>query len=381
MRIRTRLTLWFAAALWCLHVLVGFIGGFFPRESEHKRSPQGVWEYVLFQTREITFSVGLPAVVLGVIGGSWIIRRALAPVTALTKAMENTNDHNLNAPLSSSGNGDELDRMTIVFNAMTARLDQSIRRIREFSLHASHELKTPLAILRGELEMTLADDNLTPVQRERHMSQIAEVERLARIVDALTLLTKADTGRVDLNCENVQLDEMVREYVLDGQVLAQPHHIQVNITECSPTPMFGDRDRLRQLLLNLLDNAIKYNHPGGVVNVSLRSDSELAELRIENTGPGLAAELQPRVFDRFFRGDRSHSSTIEGCGLGLSIAEWIVTAHKGTIRFFSEPGKITVVAVTFPVADKSLASRPPSSQITSRAGTSPTHAEIPNRPS
>lgn len=381
MKIRTRLTLWFAAALWCLHVSIGFIGGLFPGESEHKQSRHGVWEYVLFQTREITFSVGIPAVVLGALGGAWIMRKALAPVTALTKAMENTNDHNLNEPLSSSGNGDELDRMTTVFNAMSARLDESFRRVREFSLHASHELKTPLAILRGELEMTLRDENLTPLQKERHVSQIAEVERLAKIVDALTLLTKADTGRVDLNCEPVQLDEMVREYVADGQVLAQPHNIQVNITGCSPTSVWGDRDRLRQLLLNLLDNAIKYNHPGGVINVSLLCHSGLGELRIENTGPGLAAEWQPHVFDRFFRGNNSHSSTTEGCGLGLSIAKWIVTAHKGRIRFVSEPGKMTIVAVTLPIFHKSSDSYTPSSHVNDRAGTSTMLAEMSNDPS
>jgi signal transduction histidine kinase len=348
MKIRTRLTLWFAVALCCLHFSNHCVESFFSSESEHEGRPHGTWEYVLHQAREITFAIGIPAVVLGVLGGWWITRKALTPVTTLTEAMEKTHDRNLNTPLKSSGNGDELDRMTEVFNAMTTRLDESFRRIRDFTLHASHELKTPLAIMRGELEMTLREENLTPLQKERFLGQIDEVERLAKIVDALTLLTKADADRAELNFERVHFGEMIREYVADAAILAKPQNIQVGISACEEMLVLGDRDRLRQLVLNLLDNAIKYNQPGGTVNVSLKRNNGFGELRIENTGPGLAVELQPRVFERFFRGDNSHSSAIEGCGLGLSIAQWIVHAHKGGIQFVSEPDKRTVVTVTFP---------------------------------
>ncbi|HEY4952877.1 MAG TPA: HAMP domain-containing sensor histidine kinase, partial [Verrucomicrobiae bacterium] len=242
-------------------------------------------------------------------------------------------------------NGDELDRLTEVFNAMTGRLAGSFQRIREFTLHASHELKTPLTVMRGELETALREETLNPLQKERLLSQIDEIERLAKIVDGLTLLTKADAGQIKLNYESVRLDDLVRENFADAKILAQPQNLQVNLAACEEVLISGDRHRLRQLLLNLTDNAIKYNQPNGTVTISLRRVDDFSELKIENTGAGIAPELQPRVFERFFRGDLSHGDAVEGCGLGLSIAQWIVTAHNGSIQFASEPDKLTVVTV------------------------------------
>jgi signal transduction histidine kinase len=231
---------------------------------------------------------------------------------------------------------------------MTARLDGSFQRIREFTLHASHELKTPLTIVRGEFETALSEKNFTPEQKEWLLNQIDEIERLAKIVDGLTLLTKADAGQVNLKFEPVRLDDLVRENVADAKILAQTQNIQVNLGACDELTIPGDRHRLRQLLLNLADNAIKYNCPNGSVAISLQRNNGSAELKVENSGAGLAPDLQPRVFDRFFRGDSSHSSAVDGCGLGLSIAQWIALAHRGTIEFSSEPNKRTVVTVKLP---------------------------------
>ncbi len=350
MKIRTRLTLWYATILIVSLVLIG--AGTYQEiaeqmEDDHRHH---LWENALDETSEMIFPIGLPAIVLGLLGGWWITRRALAPVTALTKAIERIHDRNLREQLPRTHSGDELDRLTEVFNAMTARLDGSFQRIREFSLHASHELKTPLTVMRGELETALREENFTPVQKERLLSQIDEIERLAKIVDALTLLTKADAGQVKLNFETVRLDDLVRESFADMKILAQPQNIQTHLAACENVSISGDRHRLRQLLLNLTDNAIKYNQSDGTVTVSLQRSGGFAELKIENTGPGLAPELQGRVFERFFRGDSSHSSATEGCGLGLSIAQWIVLAHGGNIQFVSEPQKLTVVTVRFPIA-------------------------------
>jgi signal transduction histidine kinase len=228
---------------------------------------------------------------------------------------------------------------------MTSRLDESFQRIREFTLHASHELKTPLTVMRGELETALREDHLSASQRELLLNQVDEIERLAKIVDGLTLLTKADTGQIKLDFEPVRLDELVRESVADAKILAQQQTIQVHLGACDKATVSGDRHRLRQLLLNLTDNAVKYNQPNGRVDISLVQANGLAELKIENTGAGIPADLQPRVFERFFRGDASHSSAVEGCGLGLSISQWIVLAHEGSIRFVSEPGKRTTVTI------------------------------------
>ncbi|HTR41572.1 MAG TPA: ATP-binding protein [Pseudomonadales bacterium] len=348
MKIRTRLILWYATILIISLIVMG-IGTYEEvaeqMEIEHRRH---LWENALHETGEMVVSAGMPAVALGLLGGWWITRRAMRPVTALTEAVEKIHDRNLREQLPRTGNGDELDRLTEVFNTMTQRLDTSFQRIREFTLHASHELKTPLTIMRGELETALREENFTPVQKERLLCQIDEIERLAKIVDALTLLTKVDAGQVQLNFELVQLSDLVEESVADMKILAQPQNIQVKLNECEDISISGDRHRLRQLLLNLTDNAVKYNHLNGTITVSLRRNEGFGEIKISNTGAGVTPELQPRVFERFFRGDASHNSAIEGCGLGLSIAQWIVLAHLGTIQFVSEPNKLTTVTVRFP---------------------------------
>ena len=213
------------------------------------------------------FQVGLPAVVLGLLGGWWLTRRALAPVTKLTDAVEKIHENNLGEKIPRTNNGDELDRLTEVFNAMTARLEDSFQRIREFTLHASHELKTPLTVLCGETETALRDESLSPAERERLLSQLDELRRLAKIVDGLTLLAKADAGQIALKLEPLRLDELVRDNFADAQILAEPHGIQVELTDCEEISVRGDRHRLRQLLLNLADNAVKYNQPqGGVID-------------------------------------------------------------------------------------------------------------------
>lgn len=348
MKIRTRLTIWYAAILIVSLMIIG--AGTYQEIAEQMSHDHRahLWEHALDETSEMILDVGLPAILLGLIGGWWMTRRALAPVTKLTEAVEKIHERNLHEQLPRTKNGDELDRLTEVFNAMTSRLDDSFQRIREFTLHASHELKTPLTVLRGELETALREENLTAIQKERHLSQIDEIERLAKIVDGLTLLTKADAGQIKLNFESVRLDELVRESFADAKILAQSQNIQVNLPTCDEVTISGDRHRLRQLLLNLADNAVKYNQRNGTVNFSLRRADGFAELKIENTGVGVSPEFQSRVFERFFRGDASHNNSVDGCGLGLSIAQWIVNAHKGNIQFTSELNKSTVVTIRLP---------------------------------
>jgi signal transduction histidine kinase len=276
------------------------------------------------------------------------MKKSLAPVAGLTLAAEKISAHNLSERLPRTGTGDELDRLTEVFNGMLARLDDSFNRIREFTLHASHELKTPLTILCGEIETALRDEPLSPAERERFVSQHDELRRLARIVDGLTLLAKADAGQVTLKLETLRFDELVREAHDDAEILAEPQGIKVQLEICEEVALSGDRHRLRQLLLNLADNAVKYNQPHGRVTMNLHWINGVAEFTIANTGPGIPAESLPRVFDRFYRGDPAHSNQVDGCGLGLSIAKWIVAAHHGTIQVESAPGQLTSVTVRLP---------------------------------
>jgi signal transduction histidine kinase len=358
MSIRIRLTLWYAGIMFVSLVAMGILSYHAfapePRTSEHDTSehlkPDEADESDLGEIYRIIFWCGVPATLLALAGGWWMMRRALAPVTALTEAAERINEHNLSDRLPRTGNGDELDRLTEVFNAMTERLNQSFARMREFTLHASHELKTPLTVMHGELETALHDQALTAAQREQLGSELDEVQRLAKIVDGLTLLTKADAGQITLAREAVRLDELIREACADAQSLARPHDIQVSLTTCEELTVTGDRHRLRQLLLNLTDNAIKYSEHKGSVTLSLRRVAENAEVAIANTGAGIPAEVLPRVFDPFFRGDSSHSQTVEGCGLGLSIVRWITTAHGGRLQLASEPNRLTTATVRLPLA-------------------------------
>ena len=350
MTIRTRLTFWYAGILILSLLVIGF-GTYREIDEqlrhEHRREPA---ERAIGETSEMVFQVGLPAVLLGLLGGWWLTRRALEPVKKLTDAVTKIHERNLRDPLPRTRNGDELDQLTKVFNDSLARLDDSFKRIHEFTLHASHELKTPLTVLCGEIGNRVARRIASPAaERERAASQFDELRRLARIVDGLTLLAKADAGQIALAMEPLRLDELVRDNFADAQILAEPQGIQVELQNCEEISVRGDRHRLRQLLLNLADNAVKYNQPQGRVTMNLRRDGNFAEFTIANTGAGIPPEILPRVFDRFFRGDPAHSQTVDGCGLGLSIAQWIVSAHNGTIKIESAAMKPTTVTVRLPL--------------------------------
>lgn len=358
MTIRARLNLWYAGILFAALMAVGGLAYHEFVIEPRSRPPRTVnniadQEEDFGEVISLVLWCGVPAAVLGLTGGWWLTRRALAPVAALTEAASRINECNLANQLPRTNNGDELDRLTEVFNSMTRRLNESFQRIREFTLHASHELKTPLTVLHAELETALGETPHTVAQRERMLSQLDEVQRLTRIVDNLALLTKADAGLVPLNLGPVAFDELVRESHGCAQLLARPARIEVKLAACEAARVQGDRHRLRQLLLNLVDNAIKYNQPAGGVTLALLRASDSAEFAITNTGPGIPADKLDRVFDRFFRGDASHNNEVEGCGLGLSIAQWIVHAHAGRIAIASTLDGLTTVTVRLPLARSS----------------------------
>jgi signal transduction histidine kinase len=202
--------------------------------------------------------------------------------------------------------------------------------------------------MRAHLETALREgQSMPPGQAEWIDGQLDEVKRLTQIVDSLTLLTKADAGLVKLGRQPVQLSELVEEAFEDAQALAGPRGVRVTLGECAGAVLDGDRHRLRQLLLILTDNAAKYNRPGGTIALSLRHTGDFAELRITNTGDGITQKTFDRVFERFARGANAQEQT-EGCGLGLTIAQWIVHAHGGTIQLIAEEGNRTTALVRLP---------------------------------
>ncbi|HRI16035.1 MAG TPA: ATP-binding protein [Verrucomicrobiota bacterium] len=350
MTIGPRLTIWYSGVLLGSLLVLG--GGLYYELVVERKAvaAQGrAAEPLEEEIGEILLFYGIPTIALTVIGGWWLTRKALSPMATLAETASRISVQNLAERLPRTGNGDEMDRLAAVINEMLGRLERSFAQEREFTLHASHELKTPLTIMRGQLETGLRDERLTEQQRELFASQMDELQRMASIVDRLSLLAKADAGIAKLKIEPVRLDELVREVVADAEMMGLEKGISVALEGVIETTIPGDRHRLRQLLLILADNGLKFNQQGGRLRFGLARKDEQVELRVANTGPGIPADKLPRVFDRFYRGDPAHGSADGGCGLGLSIARWIVTSLGGTIQITSALEQETEVMVCLPM--------------------------------
>lgn len=352
MTLRRRILLFYSVTLSLSLVLVGFWSWFEFEEQQQVVIDGGVKaalrESPLREAMEIILLGGLPALLIGILGGGLLMRRALRPIEELTEVLEKTDATNLAEPVARSGNGDELDRMTAVFNGMKERLGVSFTQAREFTLHASHELKTPLTIMHGTLEQMIGDTSAPDVHRERITSMLEEVQRLSSIVGQLAFLAKADAGQLETAHAPVALNELVRDLVEDLAILSAAREISVTLESCDPCTVTGDRMRLRQLLLILGDNAVKHNVKRGSIKLHLSCHDGQVIFCITNSGPALPPELRARVFERFFRGDASHNSDVEGGGLGLSIAETIAKSHRGSLTFEVLPDQQTQLTLRLP---------------------------------
>jgi heavy metal sensor kinase len=347
--IRVRVSLAVVATVLVLLVLMtGILYYEFAVEQRERHAAGQQGDPVEDEILEVVVLFGLPAVLVLGVGSWWLVRRALGPLDRLAEAAARIHAGSLAEPLPGAGADDEVGRLATVFNAMMARLDASFAQVKDFTLHASHELKTPLAILQSEIETALADPGATAAQREMFVSQLDEVHRLTKIVDGLTFLARADTGQLKLAEEPVRLDELVRDMFADAEILAHAAGLKVVLARCDTVTVRGDRHRLRQVLLNLVDNAVKFNRPDGEVTFALTRHTDTATLRIANAGPGIPPETLPRVFDRLYRGETASGRSVEGSGLGLSIARSIVVAHGGRIDIASTPGHETTVTVSVP---------------------------------
>lgn len=352
MTLRRRILLCYSVTLGLSLLIVGF-WSWFEFQELYDQVMGGEIEGVkdespVIESLEIIFFGGLPATLLGIFIGTLMIRRALRPIEDLTDVLEKTDTSNLSDSVPRSGNGDEIDRMTAVFNSMKERLGVSFTQAREFTLHASHELKTPLTIMHGTMEQMLGDVSTPVHHRDRVASMLEEVQRLSNIVGQLTFLAKADAGLLTLAQESVALDELVRDVTEDATTLAHGADITVTLFRCDPITVRGDRMRLRQLLLSLADNAVKHNQKGGSISISLESQKGHAVLQVINTGAVLPPELRARVFERFFRGDPAHSTQVEGSGLGLSIAHSIAQTHGGSLAMEATPDERTCMLLRLP---------------------------------
>jgi two-component system, OmpR family, sensor kinase len=298
----------------------------------------------------IILLITMPLALLASLGGGWFLAgRALRPVGAITQAAERIAGGDLTQRLRVSGDQDEIGRLAATFNAMIGRLEASFRQIRQFTSDASHELRTPLTVLKGETELALrrprsADDYRTVLE-----SSLEEIDRMGRIVDELLFLSRADLGEIKMESRPVRLDQLFDDLKRQADVLGHEQAVQIVSGSIEPVTVAGDDMRLRELILNLLDNAIKYSPPGGRVDMSVVAQDGTARLSVSDQGIGMSPEEQGHIFDRFYRTDAARAHTKKGTGLGLAICQWIVDAHHGTIDVQSEPGKGSTFTVILPL--------------------------------
>ncbi len=233
---------------------------------------------------------------------------------------------------------------------MIGRLDASFRQIRQFSSDASHELRTPLTVMKGETELVLRRPRPLADYQSVLESNLEEIDRMTHIVDELLFLSRADMGEVRMEALPVELESLVEDIHRQATLLGQDRQIDVVLGTMMPAAVQGDELRLRELLLNLVENAIKYSHPGGKVEISLITEGAQAKLSVTDQGIGIAPEDQRRIFNRFFRTDAARGHTKKGTGLGLAICTWIAESHKGRIDVTSQPGIGSIFTVTLPLA-------------------------------
>ena len=312
------------------------------------------------------------ALILTSLGGQFLAYKALKPVDQITQTARMITSQNLNQRIAPPKVKDEISRPIETFNEMITRLDQSFRQIKQFSSDASHELKTPLTILRGEVEVALRKERTPPEYQKVLKSNLEEVHRMAQIVEDLLLLSRADNGEIQLNRKEINLSEILNEMVPQARFLAQPQNLLLqSLLPEEKITILGDSLRIRELLLNLIENAVKYSEDGGRVTIQLskqnsaapgeKGENGFAEIRVTDTGIGIAKEDQERIFDRFFRVDKARSREQGGSGLGLSICKWIVEAHQGKITVESDLRKGSSFIVLLPLYHASCLKRDGSS--------------------
>jgi heavy metal sensor kinase len=300
----------------------------------------------------LTLLLSLPVIVLiAASGGSLLVRHALRPVVEMQATAEQISFGKLRQRLPVTKSGDAIDQLAITLNKMLDRLDQAYQQASRFSADASHEIRTPLTIMRSEMEAILGEQSMPQNVRERIGSVLEEGERLSAIVESLFSLARLDAGEAKIKNDPCDLSELLRSTLDQMQLLADEKNISVTIDAKQPASVMGDAARLRQIIVNLLDNAIKYTMPGGSVSIATKMAGSSVSLIVRDNGVGIPPDALPHIFERFYRADKVRSrTTIQGAGLGLSIVQAICHAHGGSIDASSQEGISTTLTVTLPLA-------------------------------
>ncbi len=284
--------------------------------------------------------LGLPlAMIIIAVGGYVLVQRALRPVEQITRAAERITQHNLGERLPVAQTGDEIERLSSSLNLMIARLDDAFQNSKRFVADASHELRTPLTVLRGELENLAEDPKVDAEWRERSASLLEEAVHLSKIVEQLFMLSRLDAGEAQTEWTRFDLSELAKTTADQMSLLAEDKGITISFAASGPAPVEGDRVRLKQIVVNLLDNAIKYTPENGAIQLRVAGSNGQAVLEVTDTGIGISAEALPRIFERFYRVDPTRGDGSESAGLGLAIVKAICSAHGAEVEAQSTPGK------------------------------------------
>lgn len=284
------------------------------------------------------------------IGGYWLSRRALAPVDALVRTAHEISGINLDRRLPKLSTGDELQRLSDTLNEMLDRIEKAFLRVTQFTADASHELRTPISLIRTEAELALRRSRGEAEYKESLRAVLLEAERTTGVVEQLLALARADSGHETLHMERVNLSELMQDAKESWRQVAEIRGLHFSADIQADIFVVGDLTALRKVADLFLDNALKYTSPPGNVQLSLRKAGENAVLAVRDSGQGIAESEQARIFERFYRVDKARSREQGGAGLGLAIAKWIVTLHRGTISVKSELGAGSTFSVELRVS-------------------------------
>ena len=296
----------------------------------------------------------LPITLLLSGGGGWLLAgRALRPIDSMTRSANRISAEHLSQRLGVSGSDDELDRLAKTINDMLDRIDGAVQEMRRFSADASHELQTPLTILKGEIEVALLKQRSPSEYQQVLNSSLEEIDRINKLVEGLLLLARADVGALKLDLQPVDMAQLCRQLCNQLQPLARQHEIELSLGALNSVVIDGDELQLQRMLTNLIDNGIKYTPSGGQVSVYVERGEDVAVIRIRDSGPGFNAKEAEKIFDRFHRTSRARQQNDKGSGLGLSIARSIALAHQGEIKVESIPGRGSTFSVSIPCLESS----------------------------
>jgi heavy metal sensor kinase len=302
----------------------------------------------LFRFYLLMFAPVLLLVAAG--GGYWLSRRALSPVDSLVRTAREVSGTNLSSRVQKLETGDELQRLSDTLNEMLDRIESAFQRITQFTADASHELRTPVSLIRTEAELALRRSRGEAEYKESLRHILLEAERTTVLIEQLLSMARADSGRETLNLQPVDLRQTLRSVVDGWQQVATIRNLQFSASlDDQTSSVQGDETLLRRLADILLDNAFKYTSSPGEVHLSLDQKAGNAVLTVRDSGVGIADEDQTKIFERFYRVDKARSRAQGGTGLGLAIAQWIVTQHRGAIAVESRPGQGSTFRVELPL--------------------------------